>query len=236
MKNLTAAVIIGATGGMGKAVAKYLDQNNVRLLLISRSQEKLDLLAKELKNSHVYTSVDITNEIALKKAIDNFYEKEKTIDLLLNTAGYVKRGTSTLPKNELVKMINTNIIGVFNAVQAVVPYMKEQKRGKIINISSVSGKIARAPLGGYAASKFGLMGLNESLHKELAPFGIDVTAICPNLVDTEMTADVNMPREKMISTQDIVETIDYILQLSSSVSLKEIVLQCKTKVIENESY
>lgn len=236
MENIKSAIIIGATGGIGKAVTQYLDAQNVSLLLVAQHQERLEILTSELQHVHTYEALDIMDESALKKLISSFYEKEKRIDLLFNTAGYVKRGTSTLDKNEFIKMLNINLIGVFNAVQAVIPYMKQQKYGKIINLSSISGKIARAPLGGYAASKFGLVGLNEALHKELAPLGIDVTAICPNLVDTEMTSDVTMPREKMLSTQDIVETLKFILQLSSSVSLKEVILQCKTKVIENEGY
>ena len=110
--------------------------------------------------------------------------------------------------------------------------MKKNKSGRIINIVSRSGKIARKQLGGYAASKFGVMGLNESIYKELACYGIYVTAICPNLVATAMTSDVNLDQNEMIKTDDIVKTLDYLLNISPAVAIKEIVMECRAKLIE----
>ena len=130
-------------------------------------------------------------------------------------------------------MIETNLIGVFDMVNFVVPFMKRQKSGRIINIASHSGVVARRFLGGYAASKFGLVGFNESLHKELMPYGIYVTAICPNLVDTEMTKNVtSINKEELIQVEDIVKTVDYLLALSPNVIMKEIVLRCRAKLLK----
>lgn len=178
----------------------------------------------------------MADSTSVKKAVDTFLEKTRRIDVLFNNAGYAKMGTSSLAEEDFVRMLNTNLLGTFNLVSAVVPYMKQQAHGFIMNLSSYSAKVARGVLGGYAASKFGVMGLNEALYKELAPFGISVTAICPNLVDTEMTASVQMPREKMLRTDDIVKTVDFLLSLSPSVAIKEIALQCKEKLIEHENF
>lgn len=146
----------------------------------------------------------------------------------------VKRGSSELRPNEFEKMVKTNLIGPFNLINLVVPFMKKRRAGRIINISSISGVEARAELGGYAASKFGLMGLNDSLHQELATHGIFVTAICPNLVATEMTKDVTTIKpEQFISVEEIVKVVDLILSLSDNVMLKEIVLKNHSKFLQS---
>jgi 3-oxoacyl-[acyl-carrier protein] reductase len=129
-------------------------------------------------------------------------------------------------------MINTNLIGVFNFVSTVAPFMKKNKKGRIINVSSFSGKIARELLGGYAATKFGVIGLNESIYKELASHGIYVTALCPSFVDTDMTADIQMDRSEMIQTSDIVKTVDFLLGLSPSVAVKEIAMECQSIIMK----
>lgn len=225
-----AAIVTGASKGIGYAVAQYLSDKGYTVLLISRNEAALKKVLATLGTHHRYAALDVSNAEAVKEAVDRFAKEMGRVDLLFNNAGYAKAGTSTLPSEEFVKMVNTNLVGTFNFVAAVAPYMKQQGSGFIMNLSSYSAKVARGMLGGYAASKFGVMGLNEALYKELAPFGISVTAICPNLVYTEMTASVDMPREKMLHTDDVVKTVDYLLNLSPAVAIKEIVLQCREYV------
>lgn len=234
-KNISTAIIIGATGGIGRAVVKFLDANGVKLLLIGRNPDDLHDVSLTLNKWHHYSCIDITDQKSLEGAINNFFSAEGRIDLLFNSAGYVKRGTSAIQFDEMKKMMDVNFFSVFSTIKLVTPIMKQQENGKIVTVSSYSGKIARAPLGGYAASKFALMGLHESLYKELAAYGIGVTTICPNLVDTKMTSDVNIDRKKMLSPNDIVEALDFILKLSPNAVVKEIVIQCRQKVIENEA-
>jgi short-subunit dehydrogenase len=230
--NKKTAIITGANSGIGLALAVYLANKDYELLLIARNAEKLAAIKAKLGANHTCASVDVADYHQVESAINQFAQKHTHIDLLINSAGTVTRGTSELPPEEFLKMLNTNLVGVFNLVHAVTPYMKQQGSGRIINIASRSGKRARALLGGYAASKFGVIGLNEALYKELAPLGIYVTAICPAWVATPMTADMPMPKENMISTDDIVNTIDYLLNLSPSVGIKEIVLECQRKIGE----
>lgn len=230
------AIITGASSGMGKALAFYLADNGYTLLLIARNEGKLMEVSKQLKGEHRIAAIDVSNSENVNVAVGSFISEFKQIDLLFNSAGYVKRGTSELEEKELLEMINTNLMGTFNLIKVTAHHMKERKKGHIISVASYSGKYARAPLGGYAASKFAVVGFCESLYKELAPFGVCVTTICPNLVDTPMTADVTMPREQMLQTDDIVKTVDYILSLSSSVAIKEIVLQCKARIVQHEMY
>lgn len=230
------AVITGASSGMGKALAFHLAKKGYTLLLIARNEKNLMAVQEKLIGGHRIAAIDVADSAKINQAVVTFLAEFHQIDLLFNSAGYVKRGTTELEENELLQMMNTNFLGTFNLIKAVVPAMKQRQSGQIISVASYSGKQGRAPLGGYAASKFAVVGFCESLYKELAPLGISVTTICPNLVDTEMTADVNMPRDQMLHTDDIVKTVDYILSLSPSVAIKEVVLQCKARVIQHEMY
>jgi short-subunit dehydrogenase len=237
-KSHKVSIVTGASQGIGYAIANYLANNGHELLLVARNHENLKIAANKIKelNPNIVppsiAAIDVSDYDKVKENIENFIKKAGHIDLLCNNAGYVKRGSSDLSHNEFLKMINTNLIGVFNLVHTVSPFMKENKCGRIINIASRSGKVARKQLGGYAASKFGVIGLNEAIYKELASYGIYVTAICPNLVATEMTSDVNMKRSEMIQADDIVKTLDYILNLSPAVAIKEILMECRIKLME----
>lgn len=228
--NQKTAIVTGANSGIGLAIATYLAQNNYELLLIARNAEKLDATKTKLGANHTCAPLDVADYQQVKNAVDQFAQKHSHIDLLVNNAGIAQRGTSELPPDAFVAMLQTNLTGVFNLIHTVTPYMKQQSAGRIINIASRSGKIARAPLGGYAASKFGVIGLNEALYKELAPLGIYVTAICPAWVYTPMTSDMTIPQEEMISVDDIINTVDYLLHLSPNVSIKEILLECQKHV------
>lgn len=231
------AIVTGASRGIGFAIAEYLAKKEYQLLLLSKSEINLER-AKEkliLNNPNIkeplIKSLDVSNYKAAKEAVDSFILDFGHIDILCNAAGYVKRGTTDLFNKEFLRMIDTNLIGSFNFMQIVSKYMKDRKHGRIINISSKSGVVARKELGGYSASKFGLMGLNEAAYKELSSFGIYVTAICPNWVDTDMTSDIQVDRNELMKPEDIVKTVDYLLNLSSSVAIQEIIMQCRAQLI-----
>ncbi len=228
------AVITGASGGIGEGVARYFLEKNYKTILIGRNVNRIESLSTEFSGENVtILSCDLRNHEEIVKNINITLDAQARVDVLVNSAGYVKRGTSDLSHEEFVKMLETNLVGLFDITNAVIPIMKKQSAGRIINISSYSGVVARDCLGGYAASKFGLMGLNESLHKELAPYGIYVTAICPNLVDTEMTRDVtSIERSEFIQVDDIVKTINYLMNLTPSVMVKELVLRCRAKLLK----
>ena len=99
----------------------------------------------------------MTNQKKINAAVKIILDKHPKIDLLVNNAGYVKSGTSDLSENEFLKMMNINLISLFNITKKVIPIMKNNRHGRIINISSLSGIEARSSLGGYAASKHALM-------------------------------------------------------------------------------
>jgi short-subunit dehydrogenase len=228
------AIITGASGGIGKGVARYFLEKNYKTILVARHTDRLqDLCTEYCRDDVKILKVNLRNYEEIVENINAILDNQARVDVLVNSAGYVKRGTSDLEHEEFVKMLETNLVGLFDITSIIIPIMKKQGSGRIINISSYSGVVARDCLGGYAASKFGLMGLNEALHKELAPYGIYVTAICPNLVDTEMTKDViSIERNQFIQVDDVVKTIDYLLSLTSSVMIKELVLRCRAKLLK----
>ena len=228
------AVITGGSGGIGRAVARYLLQQQYRTILIARNIDQLTDLQAEFSAEKVQlVSCDLRDSQAITRSIGEIIANNARVDLLINSAGYVKAGTSDLTHDEFIKMLDTNLVGLFDVTNAIIPIMRQQRQGRIINISSYNGVVASARLGGYSASKFGLMGLNEAWHKELAPYGIYVTAICPNLVDTDMISDVtSIEKSDLMKVEDIVKTISYLLSLSPNVLLKELVLRCRAKLID----
>lgn len=138
---------------------------------------------------------------------------------------FYKLGTSQISFEDLSHMLDINLKAAFHFISLVVPIMKEQKSGTIINIASRSGKIAKPETGGYAASQFGLIGLNEALYRELSSEGIRVTAICPGWVDTEMGSASGLTSADMLSTEDIVKTVRWLLSLSTPACVKEIFVE-----------
>lgn len=221
------AIITGASKGIGREVAKHLVRQGFNLLLISRSKDVLTELQKELQENSLHliiktAAIDVCHVEEVNLAITDFYKATNSIDLLFNNAGYVKRGTSDIEPLELSEMIHSNLVGAINLIRATVPLMKRKNSGYIINVSSRSAETPRSFLGGYSATKAGLLAFNESLYKELKDTNIKVTALCPGFVDTEMTSDVKEDRSKLIKTTDICTAVDFLLSLSPAVALKKL--------------
>ncbi|MEM1244607.1 MAG: SDR family oxidoreductase, partial [Pseudomonadota bacterium] len=154
----------------------------------------------------------------------------KKIDVLVNNAGIAIKGTADIKTEDFEKIIKINLLGAFYVMHEVVPYMKQQRSGHIINMASTAAKDARANLGAYAASKFGLAGYSDALFKELADFNIDVSTLCPGMVATEMSDGSPIPDTEKIQPEDIAESIEYILKLSQHAIVKEIVIKCRKKI------
>ncbi len=228
------ALITGASQGIGKAIAIKLAELGYDLALVARNLEKLQDVQKIISSKYsVQTKIlvlDITDISSVEKMLAGTIDQFKAPDVLINCAGFAKRGTSEIAADEFEKMLKVNLVGMHHVVKACVPKMKEQKQGHIINVASMSGRVALANLGAYAASKFGVVGYTESLYKELAPFHIKVTTINPGMVNTEMTDSSTLNNEEKIQPTDIAEIVACLLSLSSSTIVKEIVMQCESRV------
>ena len=231
MKSFTKiAIITGASKGIGKATALGFGQMKYQTVLIGRNTNDLQAVSEEIKNSGglqpAYFSLDITNSEMVKKTITEVVERFGQIDILVNNAGIHFGGSLELAEQDFKSMLETNLVAQLVFAQEVVPVMKKQQSGYIFNVASRSGKVGFAGSGGYSASKFGLLGLNESLYRELTPQGIKVTALCPAWVNTKMAQEACSPleAEEMIQPDDLFETIRWLLNLSKGACVKEVVV------------
>ena len=193
MKNKN-IIITGASQGIGESITKKFFNKNSNVFLISRNKNKLETIKKQLSknkiNSQVidyYTgNVQNFNDISdIVKAVINKYKK---IDVLINNAGINDDNLIVkMKEDQWNRVIDTNLTGTYNCCKAVSKYMIKQKFGKIINISSIIGEIGNKGQVNYAASKAGIVGLTKSLSKELGSRNINVNAINPGFIKTEMT-------------------------------------------------
>jgi short-subunit dehydrogenase len=224
------AIVTGASRGIGKAIAQGLGEDGFNLALTARSQEGLARAKEEIlaKNPNIDIQIyafDVRDPKAVNMMVSDVMTRFGRVDLLFNNAGIYHDGTIDLSLDNFAEMIEVNLKAAFQMLKDVTPIMKAQKSGTIINLSSRSGKIAKAGSGGYAATKFGLVGLNEALYKELSPHGIKVTAICPGWVNTDMAQGSGIENSDMIMTADIVATVRWIESLSPSACVKDVLIE-----------
>src|SRR6266513_1807887 len=186
------AVVTGAGRGIGHAIAVRLASEGARVACVSRTEANAKKTAAEINETRPDTArayaVDVADHVAVQKVGAQIVGDFGEIDILVNNAGVTRDGLSMrMSVEDWDTVINTNLKGAFNFVQAVQRAMIKQRSGRIINISSVIGLIGNAGQTNYAASKAGLIGLTKSLARELASRGITVNAIAPGLIETDMT-------------------------------------------------
>ncbi len=187
-------LITGASAGIGAALAQVLADRfpQIRLILAARSLDKLEAIADLARKSgaEVLTvATDMAEPQQVKALAKTAIDKFGRVDVLVNNAGYGQMGPIELiPIESAQRQFQVNVIGAIGLIQALIPVMRDQGGGKIINVSSLGGRIA-FPLGGlYSASKFALESLSDSLRRELEPFNIRVSVIEPGPVSTEFFA------------------------------------------------
>jgi short-subunit dehydrogenase len=177
------ALITGASSGIGKETAKLLIQNNFIVYGAARRTEKM----LDLKDAGVrLLQMDVTDDDSMTKGILEIINTEKRIDVLVNNAGYGSYGAlEDVPMQEAKRQFEVNIFGLARLTQLVIPYMRAQNSGRIINISSIGGKFGEPHGAWYHATKFAVEGLSDCLRMELKQFGIDVVIIEPGAIITE---------------------------------------------------
>jgi 3-oxoacyl-[acyl-carrier protein] reductase len=234
------AIITGASKGIGKACAIGLAQKGYRTVLVARNESALLDVSKEIKECYIENQsltpivypLDVTNLDGTKQFVKDILNQVGRVDVLINNAGLGVTGTLDVSVSEFERASNANLLAPFVLLQEVVPIMRSQGKGYIFNIASQLGKTGFAGMGAYGATKFALVGLNESLFRELSQEGVSVTAICPGWVNTDMAKEVGTPfaDEEMIQPEDVMKTIEWILAMSPSAYVKEIILECKATI------
>ncbi len=190
LKNKT-AVVTGASRGIGRAIALKLAESGADLAICARSWQALSdvKVATEAFGVKCFAQVaDVSSELAVADFLENAKAEVGLADILINNAGiYVTEPITEHPITSWQAVIDTNLTGPFLMSRALIPQMMGKNWGRIVNISSISGKVAEIYGSAYSASKFGLIGLTQALALETAKFGITVNAICPGWVATDMT-------------------------------------------------
>jgi NAD(P)-dependent dehydrogenase (short-subunit alcohol dehydrogenase family) len=183
-------LITGATDGLGKAAALLLAKQGYRVFAAGRSAEKraqLDALAKEKKLPLETLEMDVCNDDSVQKGVASIYQKAGAIDVLINNAGFVYVGAvEDLSLEDWRKQFETNFFGVIRVTQAVLPNMRERRKGRILMMSSVSGFVTPPTQGAYSASKHAIEALSNALRHELYPFGIHTILIQPGYIVTNI--------------------------------------------------
>jgi NAD(P)-dependent dehydrogenase (short-subunit alcohol dehydrogenase family) len=178
--------ITGASRGFGKEFAKNALQRGDRVAATARDLADLDDLVQEFGDAVLPLQLDVTDRDASFAAVGSAAERFGRLDVVVNNAGYGLFGAiEELSEQQLRDQIEVNLFGVFHVTQAVLPILREQGAGHIIQISTIGGVAAFPSLGGYHASKWALEGLTESLAQEVAGFGIKVTLVEPGGYSTD---------------------------------------------------
>ena len=214
------AIVTGSSRGIGAAIAKKLAENGACVMInYQGNKDKAEKLAKDIADKG-YKAIPWQCNVAdfkqCQKMITDISKEYGSIDILVNNAGITRDGLLMAMKEEdFDDVINTNLKGCFNTIRFAARVMLKQRKGKIINISSVSGVAGNAGQANYAASKAGIIGLTKSAARELASRNINVNAIAPGFVDTDMTKILSdkvkeesirqIPLGRFGNTEDIAE-------------------------------
>jgi short-subunit dehydrogenase len=239
MQDKGVAIITGASRGIGCCLAKGLAADGYRCVLIARDEQRLQIVVDEISQlvpaelKPEYLAMDIKDHQKVTEALSRLTLKCGQLSILVNNAGIWLGGTLNESLEEFAELLTTNLVSPFVFMKAVVEEMKKNRRGYIFNIASRAGVYGFPGVGLYSASKFGLVGLSESLYRELAECHVKVTTICPSWVNTEMAQAANTPFKdhEMIQPLDILNSIRYLLGLSESTCIREIVLECSKSVL-----
>lgn len=222
------ALITGAGKGLGRAIAIALAAEGVNVALVGRTEKDLISVADEIKAYHVKTTIaiaDVADIAAVNAAVERVKSAFSTIDILVNNAGIASFGKfMELEPQRWKEIIEVNIMGVYYVTRAVLPDMIARQTGDIINISSTAGKNGSALTSAYSASKFGLIGLSESLMQEVRKHNIRVSTMLPSTVATDMAIDLNLTDgnpDKVMQAEDFAELLIAQLKLNRRVFIKE---------------
>lgn len=215
-------VITGGSDGLGKAMTKLLSPHNI-VVIISKNENSLKETAEAL--SCDYKICDVSNYKKIKATIKQIVEKYKKIDVLINNAGiWIEGELDTNDPKNIQRVADININGTIFTTQAVVPYMKKNGKGNIINIISQAGFYGKTERSVYTASKFALTGFTKSLQMELAKYSISVTGFYPGKMKTNLFKKENIEKDLTngLNTETVAKVIKFILSFDSTVNFPEV--------------
>ena len=222
-------LLIGATGGIGSRTAKLLAGSGANLFLAGRNTDKLQQVASECNVPAERTfALDISQPAEVAALKEKYFQQSASIDILVNAAGIgIIKSMDTLDESEFLKTLQFNLYAPFLLVKAFLPAMKEVKKGLIINIPGILGKVPMAGSAAYSASKYGLVGMMQSIREELKRTDIRITNLFLGGVDSPFwdNIDLKVQREKMVQSEEAAKAIWFLCQQPDSGVVSEMVLQ-----------
>jgi NAD(P)-dependent dehydrogenase (short-subunit alcohol dehydrogenase family) len=228
-----AALITGGSSGIGLAIAKMLGDEGYGVTISARTPDKLEAAAEGLKGDGLEelqaVPANMSQEDDIKALAEKHRERFGRCDVLVNNAGLGIGGAIADTETKKLDMqLDVNLRAVYLMTRECIPMLKEAggEHGKalIVNTASIAGKFGQGWLAAYSATKFGVVGLTQAMHRELSNEGIAATALCPGFVDTNMTEWVRgeVEQEKMIQPDDIAGAVRYLLNTSPYCIVPEI--------------
>jgi short-subunit dehydrogenase len=181
-------IVTGASLGIGRETARLFARAGANVVLASRNAERLARVAQDLqayRGRSLAVPTDVADGQAVEAMVKRTAEEFGSVDILVNNAGLGLYATLAEGSMENIRyLFEVNVFGALNCIRAAVPYMKQQQRGQIINVSSLAGKIAAPNEGAYAATKFALSAISDALRLELLDYGITVITVYPGPIET----------------------------------------------------
>ena len=207
--NKKVAIVTGSSSGIGFETSLLLSRNGFFTYLTMRNLDKAKTISnikQKEKLSLEILQLDVTDDKSVKEAINKIKNEQGRIDVLVNNAGYALVGPfEEISIKEFKEQFETNVFGVIRVTQTVLPIMRRQKGGIIVNISSIAGKIGFPLTSAYVSSKFALEGLSESMAYELEQFGIKIILIEPGVIKTNFDKNLKIGKNVLIDSSPYIE-------------------------------
>jgi NADP-dependent 3-hydroxy acid dehydrogenase YdfG len=222
-------LVVGATGGIGEATARLLSQSGAHVFLAGRKAEKLQAVADSLRiPAERVFSIDMADPASIIRMGEAIHAQIPQLDILVNATGIgIIKPLESLSLEEFRLSLQVNLEGSFMLVKTFLPAMKKAGKGLIINIPGVLGKVPMAGAAAYSASKYGLVGMMQSIREELKRTEVRITNVFMGGVDSPFwdTIDLRVQREKMIKAEEAARSIWFLCQQPASGVVSEMVLQ-----------
>lgn len=229
------AIITGASRGLGKATALAFAKEGIDVAVTGRNEERLKETVAEIEQfgvKAIYAVFDVGNYEEVKTSIKDIVKRLDTVDILVNNAGIAAVGSfNDMEVSQWSQIIQTNVMGMYYVTKEVLPYLLAQNEGDIINVSSTAGLNGNANVSAYSASKFAVIGMSESLMKEVRKNNIRVNTLTPSTIESDMTIELGFANEgsqdSVLQPEDFAELILAGLKLPRRAMLKSAAL-CST--------
>jgi short-subunit dehydrogenase len=226
------ALITGASSGIGKATALAFAKAGIDVALVSRSQDKLEAVATAAREAGVEAkayAIDLAQIEQVKAEISAIAADFAPIDILVNNAGMgYTNPLSETPLSDWQRVIDLNLTSVFQCILGILPAMRDQQRGTIINVASIAGQQPFPTWGAYSVSKAGLIALSKTLAAEERSHGIRVVTICPGAVNTSLwdtdTVQVDFNRSSMLTPEIVAQSIVHTAMLPEQAVIESVTL------------